>query len=346
MKNSLLNSTLILLVLLTLPFYSAVTGNREGNGGDHVRGTYLKLGRAVIGYLGQTKEGADLVAAKGLDLVKLENTLTIEQVGVAEGELKDNGGSDVDATGVPGLVTLRKEIWVEHFEKERDIYYLVFHEMLRAAGYHDDNYVISQPLNPFPATRRVATRIHSLLPLVDGDLVALMVDTDQIVVSGSGCALGGLGTYVDFDSERNILEIRTDRYSLHDGPDSAAAERRKTCGVAMPLTVPAGKRLVISQLDLAGRVNLPLNGQAILNLEAFAAGATGPKIKKVVAADKAAQLGRVQMRLTNFYATSCGGYPILRLNTSGQVSAPNGETSAMRIDRIALYFRVEDCTRL
>jgi hypothetical protein len=345
MKNSRSKKILVVMALLILPFYSGVTGNREGNGGDHVRGTYIKMGRAIVGYLTQTKQGSELAAEKGLDLAKLEDTLTIDKIAVAEGELKDNGGSDVDATGVPGLVTLRKEIWVEHFEKERDVYYLVFHEMLRSAGYNDDNYVYSQPLNPFPATLRVATRINPLLPLVDGDSVESMVDTDKITVNGTGCALNTPGTYFDFDSEKNVLEISTDRYKMIEGPGTALTDVRKACALAMPLSVPAGKRLVISQLDLAAKVNLPLYGKATLSLEAFTAGSTGPKIKKVVSADKNAQVGRVQIRLTSFFSTACGGSPILRLNTSGLVSAPSGETSAMKIDRMALYFKVEDCTR-
>jgi hypothetical protein len=345
MTNRSLKKSLGILVLLVLPFYSGVSGNREGNGGDHVRGTYLKMGRAIIGYLSQTQQGSELVAVKGLDLAKIESTLTIDQVAVAEGELKDNGGSDVDATGEPGKVTLRKEIWMDHFEKQRDVYYLVFHEMLRSAGYNDDNYVISNPLNPFPASLKVATRINPLLPLVAGDLVESMIDNGQIAVNGTGCSLNESGTYFDFDSEKNVLEIQTDRYKMSAGPSVAITENRKACAMAMPLRVPAGKRLVISQLDLAGKVSLPVGAKATFNLEAFVAGAVGPKVSKVVSASSQSQLGRVQIRLSNFYATTCGGSPILRLNTSGSLNSSSAETAAMKIDRVALYFKVEDCTR-
>jgi hypothetical protein len=345
MKTNSKIKTLGLMVMLVLPFYSGVTGNREGNGGDHVRGSYLTMGRAILGYLQKTKAGAELVIENGLDLAKIEDTLSIAKVAVVEGELKDNGGSDVDATGVPGKVTLRKEIWMDHFEKQRDVYYLVFHEMLRSAGYNDDNYVYSRGLDPFPLTHRVTTRINPLLPLVSGDSVETMLDTDQIGVNGTGCPISENGTYVDFDPEHNILEINLDRYKVKASPTGMLADSRKACSIAVPLTVPPGKRLVISQLDVTGKVNLPIDSKSTINLEAFVAGATGPKVKKVVAAETQDEVGRVQIRLTNFYSTACGGYPILRLNTSGSVSAPSGATAAMKVDRVALYFKVEDCSR-
>ncbi len=345
MKSEIRKKTMVILALLVIPFFSGTAGNREGNGGDHVRATYIKMGRAIVAYLKDTKEGAELVLKKSLDVQKLEDTLTIDKVAVAEGELKDNGGSDVDAIGVKDLVTLRKEIWVEHFEKERDVYYLVFHEMLRSAGVNDDNYVYSEAINPFPVSLRVATRINPLLPLVDGDLVEAMVDVDQIVVNGTGCPVSDGGNYFDFDSEKNLLDILTDRYKMIDGPTAGFTDTRKACAMAMPLSVPAGKRLVISQLDVAAKVNLPLGGKATINLEAFTAGATGPKIKKTVLADTKPVLGRVQIRLPAFFQTGCGGSPILRLNTSGQVASVSGQTATMKIDRIHMYFKVEDCTR-
>src|SRR5690606_11588726 len=97
--------------------------------------------------------------AHGLDIDRLRDLNSIDVIRVADGILIDNSGSKVEAIGEPGRIVLAGDLWMEHFERERDIYYLVLHELLRAADINDDNYIISGALNPFPQSRRVGTRL-------------------------------------------------------------------------------------------------------------------------------------------------------------------------------------------
>src|SRR5690606_31034096 len=115
----------------------ALSGHRLGNGGDHVRATFLRMGQATLSYLQETDSGAAIVAAHDLDLAALEETLSIDVIEAVDGILIDNGGSVVDAIGEPGKIKLTSDRWLEHFEGERDVYFLVFHEMLRAVGIDD-----------------------------------------------------------------------------------------------------------------------------------------------------------------------------------------------------------------
>ncbi len=117
--------------------------HKVGNGGDYLRAQYLMIGKQVISFLEDTVDGHQLTLSRGLNLDSLKSILDITKLAVVDDLLIDNTGSVVDAIGVPDLVILNSDSWKEHFEKERNIYYLVFHEMLRAAAVNDDNYVIS-----------------------------------------------------------------------------------------------------------------------------------------------------------------------------------------------------------
>lgn len=69
---------------------------------------------------------------------------------IGDGEITDSRGSRVDAQGSPGLIRLQEQRWQSYFGLGTDIYYLIFHEMLRCSGVSDDSYVISLKINPFP----------------------------------------------------------------------------------------------------------------------------------------------------------------------------------------------------
>lgn len=128
---------------------AAFAGDKTGNGGDHIRANYLRMGESVLDFLKGTREGQALKDKHGLSLERLNNSLLAEKISVVEGTLLDSQGSIVDATGEPGKILLDKASWKEHIDRKRDVHYLVFHEMLRENGVNDDDYRISKALNPF-----------------------------------------------------------------------------------------------------------------------------------------------------------------------------------------------------
>lgn len=103
-------------------------------------------------FLYETEEGQAIVKKFDLDLAALAGTLVADKIFVEfhpEG-LRDWKGSKVDATSEPGNVTLDHDVWKEHFDSGRDVYYLVLHEMSRESGHDDENYRISKHIRPFP----------------------------------------------------------------------------------------------------------------------------------------------------------------------------------------------------
>jgi hypothetical protein len=116
-------------------------------------------GRSVLIFL-DTRAGEALCLRHALSMERLSATLKPNVVEVRRGPLLDNRGSTVDALGEPGRIVLDLVAWDTFFGLGQDVYYLVFHEMLRAAGYDDDNYAVSRDLYPFPFYLKAATRVR------------------------------------------------------------------------------------------------------------------------------------------------------------------------------------------
>jgi hypothetical protein len=351
MKRRSINHSLKILTVLffigTLLSNSSASAHRVGNGGDHIRASFIQMGQAVIEYLEETQEGAQIVSQNQLDLKVLNETLDIERISVSDDTLRDNSGSIVDALGEPDSITLQKTSWFNHLERSTDIYFLVFHEMLRSAGINDDNYIISKSLTPFPIARKVITKVTPVLPLIEEDNLSSIFDLSQLSVNGSGCPLQLAGTQSSFNSETNVLEILTRQYR-NETLGSRVLQRR-SCNLAIPIKLPAKKRLSISQIDIRGKVDIQSKSQTQISFEAFLAGQTNSAKTKTVSAKGSSSLnGRFQMRRTELMKSKCGGSDILRLN-SALLSDHRGSGSATakpensEVQSIHIFLNLEDC---
>lgn len=136
-------STLILFSI------SAHAGRETGNGGDHVRASFIQMGTEIVSFLTHDEAGRLIVRKFELNLAELRSTLDPRKIFVVPGPLTDNGGSLVDAQGVRGMIRLDRDRWSQMISSGNDIFYLVFHEMLRSIGVDDDSYKISFFINPF-----------------------------------------------------------------------------------------------------------------------------------------------------------------------------------------------------
>lgn len=96
-------SAAALLFLLTSTSWSA---HKVGNGGDYIRGTYIRMGDAIVDYLQNTEQGQLLVKNNKLDINDLDSSLDIEKIAVSDQVLRDNSGSVVEAIGVPEIKSL------------------------------------------------------------------------------------------------------------------------------------------------------------------------------------------------------------------------------------------------
>lgn len=315
--------------------------HRVGNGGDHVRATYIQMGEAVLEYLNETQQGQKLVSDNGLSPSHLQSTLDIEKISVTDDLLRDNSGSVAEAIGVADSVTLNKEAWFSHFEKAADIYYLVFHEMLRSAAVNDDNYVISKYLFPFPVTRKIASKVTPVVALIADDNLSQIFAVSKVAVNGNGCPLDLAGTQVSVDEETNTLSVST----RHFRTDSNGTRQllRKSCALAIPVKLPAKKRIVISQIDIRGKVSLQTKSQSQVSFEAFLAGKSNAlKIKTMKALSKPLD-GRFQMRRTEVLKSNCGGQDILRMNSALLTDAQGLKPESANVSETMVYLNLEDC---
>lgn len=335
-------------LFLIFAFFSTLNsqaGHFTGNGGDHVRAQFFKMGDAVISYLSETQEGQKLLTEKQISIDTLKSLLTIEIVSAIESPLIDNGGSQVDAIGEKGKIVLHKTRWMDHFEKERDVYYLVFHELLRALEINDDNYIISKILLPFPKSRLIKTRINPIYPLIDSERLDKAFLLDQITINGTGCPLQGFGTKVDFDTETNQLDIHFEEYNLVLNSDSPEIVSRKNCALVIPVQLPKNTKLVVTQMDLMANLELAIESNLNFGGEVFFAGDRNIIMQQSVIGSKQTQKGRSLLRRNDILKSACGGIGNLRVNTFGTLkkSSTLSPKTLAALSDFKLSFKLEKC---
>lgn len=147
-------SRYLFVSLLFLCFVSPLKADEA----EDVKDTYLKAGKAILYYLNNSEAGKKFVKKHSLSTFDLQKILNAKNISVKPGPLYDNRKSVVDTLGEKGLTILNQKSWDGFFQKEQDVYYLVFHEMLRMLEIDDDDYVISKELHPFPFQYKITTR--------------------------------------------------------------------------------------------------------------------------------------------------------------------------------------------
>lgn len=324
--------------------------HRVGNGGDYLRGQFLALGHQIILFLQETEVGRNLVLSKQLNVDSLKSSLDINKLTVVNDLLIDNSGSVVDAIGVPDLIIINSDSWMDHFERERNIYYLVFHEMLRSAAVNDDNYVISQLLMNFPSSLKVRTQLVPSLPLIEQDSLSKILSRGNLKTAGTGCPIATNRLYTELNLNQNTLDLTF--YDYVTKLNSAAPWDRKNCSLSLPITLPKNKKLVVSLIDIQGQIESATpnsTNTAKISFEAFLAGTS----QKIQVKDLSLKEGKKSflMRKTNLLSSTCGGESILRLNSnilltkgSPTIGAKPAEPDLVQIKKIRVFLSVEDCT--
>jgi hypothetical protein len=314
----------------------AFSGHMVGNGGDFLRATFISQGNSVIEVLENTEAGRKLVSEKSLDIEALKSSLTIDKIKVTTDTLIDNSGSVVDAIGVKDSVLLNGELWLEHFEMNRDIYYLVFHEMLRSVGVNDDNYVISKALSPFPKGFAIDSRILADTELLADERLDGIVDFSKIMIAGKGCPSNLEGTRIEIDPVNNSLDLTFRNFRVQSGE-----LKYKSCNFMIPIQIPKSHRLVISQVDIGAKVHLAPDSSASIQSEVFLPGSSGKVSRKNFKTAGSSLIGRTLIRRTDLMTTECGENSLLRLRTNALVNS--NDSSFVNIRKAKIYFNLESC---
>lgn len=328
-------------------------GHKVGNGGDFIRSTYIQLGLKVIEFLSSTERGNALVTQNKLSLEEIKQNLDINHIVVSDEVLFDNTGSVVDAIGLPGLVILNSQIWLDHFENDRLVYDLIFHEMLRSVGVNDDNYIISKLINPFPSAFVLSTRLIPLIPLIEEDSLQSLIDFSAIKINGLGCRQQSGSFFAELDLTQNRLQLTFNDYNVVNTVDKMVDY--SSCQIAIPVQLPQGKKLTISLIDLQGQI-LPrtqiLKTAAQIKFEAFVAGTQSRVNLKTINFKNADR--SFLFRRTDVLTSGCGSKDIIRLNTnqvlrSSKVINQNtatkdlGAVNTAQIKKISVYLSLDDC---
>jgi hypothetical protein len=316
-------------------------GHGVGNGGDHIRATFMSVGRAVVQYLNEGDEGTRLRDEHRLDTSAMSALLSIESIEVKDEVLVDNGGSVVDAIGERQKITLAQDRWTQHFENERDVYFLVLHELLRALEINDDDYVISRQISPFPLSRRVTTRLSSTYPIITDTPLNTVIDVGGLRVAGTGCDGRFAGTFVDIDLERNVLGIAFRNFDIVLDQVTAA---RKNCTVILPIKAPVGKRLIVSQLDFSAKAILNARARASVAATAYFGASSPAPLSQSMSATELVT-GRFLLRSPIAASTACDGEAgLLKVQLAGSLQKESGSLQSKLIgDYLTVSFLLEDC---
>ena len=322
--------------------------HKVGNGGDYLRAQFLTMGHQVISFLENADDGKKLISDRQLNVDALKATLDINKLAVVNDLLIDNTGSVVDAIGVPDLIILNSDLWMDHFERERNVYYLVFHEMLRSAAVNDDNYLISQNTMNIPPEYKIRTQLIPSLPLLDEDSMAAIVDRSKLQTAGTGCPLNTNRLFTDLNLNENTLDLSFYDYITNLNAAGPAFDR-KACSLVLPVNLPKNKKLVVSLIDIQGQmVGVALStSTAKVSFEAFLAGSSQKVQVKTIALNQGKRT--FLYRKTNVLSSTCGGQSQLRLNSNiilqkASASTPQSPNEVLQVKKIRVFMNVEDCT--
>lgn len=152
----------------------------------------------------------------------------------------------------------------------------------------------------------------------------------DVSYGGTGCPAGSAGIIISPD--KTSFFISFDRFIAEAGGNSGRPLDRKSCALAIPVTIPAGYSLSLIPAGIKGFVSLPAGGEGEVNVESFFAGAQGPRLTKTFQGplEKDFSLTFPDSEESSTYSP-CGGTTNLRVNTSVLVKASEGGQNAVII---------------
>lgn len=146
---------------------------------------------------------------------------------------------------------------------------------------------------------------------------------------GKGCLPGTASVTLSPDAKE--LSILFDDYMVEAG-GSGRRVVRKSCNIAIPVTIPQGFSVSIIDIDYRGYVSLPRNATAKFSAEYFFAGIRGPRYTKTYRGytDKDFLITNT-LGVTAMVWSACGDSVNLRANTSMLVRTNRYKDEALAI---------------
>jgi hypothetical protein len=157
---------------------------------------------------------------------------------------------------------------------------------------------------------------------------------------GTGCPAGTAA--VALSADRQSLSLRFDRYQVAAG--AGRSFDRKSCNLAVPLSVPAGISVAVVAVDYRGVNRLPAGAIAQFRAEYFFAGGRGPVLARAFDGPLQGRFALSDTIAARLWS-ACGADVTLRANTSLRVSTSAGRpaSSSVRAQDIktAIIYRLQ-----
>ena len=148
---------------------------------------------------------------------------------------------------------------------------------------------------------------------------------------GTGCPGGSASVSLSRDGKS--LTVRFTRYAVSAGGSTGRTFDRKSCSLAIPVKVPAGKSVSILAIDFRGYNSLPTSAKSEFRVEYFIAGGQGPVF---VRSFNGPRQGTFQTsdKLTarSVVWSACGAGVTLRTNSSLKVTTSGGRAASASIE--------------
>lgn len=149
---------------------------------------------------------------------------------------------------------------------------------------------------------------------------------------GNGCPSGTVSATLSPDEKQ--LSILFDQFVAEAGPASGKTLDRKSCNIAIPITVPNGYSVSIVAVDYRGFVGLPSRrATARFSAEYFFANAPGPRMQKnFVGTQNTDYLVTNELIVTAQVWSACGAQTNMRINASIMLQNTDGLDAIATVD--------------
>ncbi len=149
---------------------------------------------------------------------------------------------------------------------------------------------------------------------------------------GNGCPSGTVNATLSPDEKQ--LSILFDQFVAEAGPASGRTLDRKSCNIAIPISVPNGYSVSIVAVDYRGFVGLPSRrANARFTAEYFFANMPGPRLQRsFVGSQNTDYLIQNDLIVTAQVWSACGAQTNMRINASIMLQNTDVQDSIATVD--------------
>ena len=148
---------------------------------------------------------------------------------------------------------------------------------------------------------------------------------------GPGCPGGSASVSLSRDGKS--LTLRFTRYAVSAGGATGRTFDRKSCNLAIPVRVPAGKSVSILAIDFRGYNSLPASAKSEFRVEYFIAGGQGPVLTRSFNGPWQGTFKTSdQLKASSVVWSACGAGVTLRTNSSLKVTSSGGRAASASIE--------------